>query len=286
MWTISVAVAGRCSLNPLICAASTGTGTGCVQGAGDVRDRSVAFRRRLVGVVAGERPGAEAVAAQVLRARAALGLQAPGELVEDGVQVEELVRGSDAASQQLEEFAGEGGVGLAGRGQCHSGLRRGRHQIGAVDLSECRDRLGLHTEGTGAVAAVEDHDPASGTARLDGPLDPLIGYGRVEDGVPVTVGDSQVGGETLMTLDAVAAAYRLKMDSQAHEDTFNAARPEDEKSHCMEGNVDSGCLARRGRQHLRPVPRNGDRSPGPLVPLQRGSRQRIRHARYLSRRDC
>ncbi|WP_143671164.1 hypothetical protein [Streptomyces sp. Ru87] len=27
----------------------------------------------------------------------------------------------------------------------------------------------------------------------------------------------------------MAAAYRLKMDSQAHEDTFNAARPEDEK---------------------------------------------------------
>ncbi|XER99792.1 hypothetical protein HEP87_56600 [Streptomyces sp. S1D4-11] len=29
-----------------------------------------------------------------------------------------------------------------------------------------------------------------------------------------------------MTLDAVAAAYRLKTDAQAHEDTLNAARPE------------------------------------------------------------
>ena len=37
------------------------------------------------------------------------------------------------------------------------------------------------------------------------------------------------GNRALMTLDAVAAAYRLKMDAQAHEDTFNIGRPEDER---------------------------------------------------------
>lgn len=37
------------------------------------------------------------------------------------------------------------------------------------------------------------------------------------------------GNRALMTLDAVAAAYRLKMDAQAHEDTRNARRPEDER---------------------------------------------------------
>ncbi|MFF9347223.1 hypothetical protein [Streptomyces sp. NPDC014734] len=34
------------------------------------------------------------------------------------------------------------------------------------------------------------------------------------------------GGEALMPLDAVAAVHRLKTDSQTHEDTFNARRPE------------------------------------------------------------
>ncbi|MGP4043848.1 hypothetical protein [Streptomyces sp. 2A115] len=34
------------------------------------------------------------------------------------------------------------------------------------------------------------------------------------------------GNEALMPLDAVAAAYRSWMDAQAHEDTFNARRPE------------------------------------------------------------
>lgn len=37
------------------------------------------------------------------------------------------------------------------------------------------------------------------------------------------------GNRALMTLDAVAAAYRLNMDAQAHEDTRNARRPEDER---------------------------------------------------------
>lgn len=38
-----------------------------------------------------------------------------------------------------------------------------------------------------------------------------------------------LGNRALMNLDAVAAAYRLKMDAQAHEDTFNTDRPEDER---------------------------------------------------------
>ncbi|MCZ4509888.1 hypothetical protein O3Q52_17115 [Streptomyces sp. ActVer] len=37
------------------------------------------------------------------------------------------------------------------------------------------------------------------------------------------------GGEALMTLDAAAAAYRQRLDAQAHEDTFNADRPEEER---------------------------------------------------------
>ena len=37
------------------------------------------------------------------------------------------------------------------------------------------------------------------------------------------------GNRALMPLDAVAATYRLKMDAQAHQDTFNTDRPEDEK---------------------------------------------------------
>ncbi|GGJ13189.1 SMI1/KNR4 family protein [Streptomyces brasiliensis] len=37
------------------------------------------------------------------------------------------------------------------------------------------------------------------------------------------------GNRALMTLDAVAAAYRLKMDSRANQDTLNANRPEDER---------------------------------------------------------
>ncbi|MFG2439708.1 hypothetical protein [Streptomyces sp. NPDC048508] len=35
--------------------------------------------------------------------------------------------------------------------------------------------------------------------------------------------------ETLMTLDAVTATYRLQMDAQADEDTLNAGRPEEER---------------------------------------------------------
>lgn len=37
------------------------------------------------------------------------------------------------------------------------------------------------------------------------------------------------GNRALMPLDAVAAAYRLKMDSQTHQDTLNAGRCEDER---------------------------------------------------------
>ncbi|MFM9497297.1 hypothetical protein ACKI1Q_27180 [Streptomyces galilaeus] len=37
------------------------------------------------------------------------------------------------------------------------------------------------------------------------------------------------GNKALMPLDAVAAAYRLKMDAQTHEDIRNADRPEDER---------------------------------------------------------
>ncbi|MFD5516316.1 hypothetical protein [Streptomyces sp. NPDC127066] len=37
------------------------------------------------------------------------------------------------------------------------------------------------------------------------------------------------GNRALMTLDAVATVYRLKMDAQAHEDTINTDRPEDER---------------------------------------------------------
>ncbi|MFD4622288.1 hypothetical protein [Streptomyces sp. NPDC058475] len=37
------------------------------------------------------------------------------------------------------------------------------------------------------------------------------------------------GNRALMTLDAVAAAYRLKMDAQAHEDALNARRPEHDR---------------------------------------------------------
>ncbi|MET7653977.1 hypothetical protein [Streptomyces sp. NPDC005486] len=37
------------------------------------------------------------------------------------------------------------------------------------------------------------------------------------------------GNRALMSLDAVAAAYRQKMDSQAHQDTLNADRLEDER---------------------------------------------------------
>ncbi|MFF3327755.1 hypothetical protein [Streptomyces sp. NPDC002889] len=37
------------------------------------------------------------------------------------------------------------------------------------------------------------------------------------------------GNRALMTLDAVAGAYRLKMDNQADHDTLNADRPEDER---------------------------------------------------------
>lgn len=36
------------------------------------------------------------------------------------------------------------------------------------------------------------------------------------------------GNRVLMTLDAVAAVYRLKMESQAHQNTLNAGRPEDD----------------------------------------------------------
>ena len=52
----------------------------------------------------------------------------------------------------------------------------------------------------------------------------------------LTAGDDGVNGRgclpgnwALMTLDAVAARYRLRMDSQAYEDTFNTDRPEDER---------------------------------------------------------
>jgi cell wall assembly regulator SMI1 len=52
----------------------------------------------------------------------------------------------------------------------------------------------------------------------------------------LTAGDDGVNGRgclpgnwALMTPDAVANAYRLKMDSQAHQDTFNTDRPEDER---------------------------------------------------------
>ncbi|WP_419665118.1 hypothetical protein [Streptomyces sp. 2-1] len=52
----------------------------------------------------------------------------------------------------------------------------------------------------------------------------------------LTAGDDGVNGGgclpgnwALMSLDAVAATYRLKTDSQAHEDTFNTDRPEDER---------------------------------------------------------
>ncbi|MFF3708011.1 SMI1/KNR4 family protein [Streptomyces phaeochromogenes] len=52
----------------------------------------------------------------------------------------------------------------------------------------------------------------------------------------LTAGDDGVegggclpGNRALMTLDAVAATHRLKTDSQAHEDTLNADRPEDER---------------------------------------------------------
>ncbi|MFF4835447.1 hypothetical protein [Streptomyces sp. NPDC001315] len=37
------------------------------------------------------------------------------------------------------------------------------------------------------------------------------------------------GNKALVPLDAVAATYRLKMDSQAHQDTLDADRPEDER---------------------------------------------------------
>ncbi|WP_238432098.1 SMI1/KNR4 family protein [Streptomyces cavernae] len=37
------------------------------------------------------------------------------------------------------------------------------------------------------------------------------------------------GNRALMTLDTVAAAYRQRMDTQAHEDTLNADRPEEER---------------------------------------------------------
>jgi hypothetical protein len=37
------------------------------------------------------------------------------------------------------------------------------------------------------------------------------------------------GNRALMTLDTVAANYRLKMDAQAHEDTFNTDRSEEER---------------------------------------------------------
>nr|WTB29763.1 SMI1/KNR4 family protein [Streptomyces sp. NBC_00830] len=49
----------------------------------------------------------------------------------------------------------------------------------------------------------------------------------------LTAGDDGVdgwgclpGNKALMTLDAAAAVYRLKMASQAHEDALNARRPE------------------------------------------------------------
>ncbi|MFD4576983.1 hypothetical protein ACFWNK_28415 [Streptomyces sp. NPDC058417] len=52
----------------------------------------------------------------------------------------------------------------------------------------------------------------------------------------LTSGDDGVGGRgclpgnrALMTLDAVAAAYRLKRDAQAHEDTVRADRPDAER---------------------------------------------------------
>lgn len=52
----------------------------------------------------------------------------------------------------------------------------------------------------------------------------------------LTAGDDGVDGAgclpgnwALMTLDAVAATYRLKMDSQAGQDTFNTDRPEEER---------------------------------------------------------
>ena len=52
----------------------------------------------------------------------------------------------------------------------------------------------------------------------------------------LTAGDDGVNGRgclpgswALMTLDAVAARYRLRMDSQAYEDTCNTDRPEDER---------------------------------------------------------
>jgi cell wall assembly regulator SMI1 len=37
------------------------------------------------------------------------------------------------------------------------------------------------------------------------------------------------GNKALMSLDTVAAVYKLKMDSQAHQDALNADRPEDER---------------------------------------------------------
>jgi cell wall assembly regulator SMI1 len=52
----------------------------------------------------------------------------------------------------------------------------------------------------------------------------------------LTAGDGGVNGGgclpgnwALMALDAVAATYRLKMDSQANQDTFNTDRPEEER---------------------------------------------------------
>ena len=52
----------------------------------------------------------------------------------------------------------------------------------------------------------------------------------------LTVGDEGAdgrgclpGGGALMALDAVAAAYRLKTDAQAHQDTFDADRAEEER---------------------------------------------------------
>ncbi|MFD3314110.1 hypothetical protein [Streptomyces sp. NPDC058694] len=52
----------------------------------------------------------------------------------------------------------------------------------------------------------------------------------------LTAGDDGAGGRgclpgnwALMTLDAVTATYRLKWDCQAHEDTFNVDRPEEER---------------------------------------------------------
>jgi hypothetical protein len=84
-----------------------------------------------------------------------------------------------------------------------------------------------------------------------------------------------------LSVDAVAAFYRQQLDSQAHQDTLNARRPEYDRITVWKPDwipvVSHGVADRTSGLYL-------DAATGylgPLVPLQRSPRRRARHAGHL-----